>query len=108
MNIEKFIKNSVYGVTGMNLTERCDYLAYIFEQIMDTNSLNEKRAIIDDILPEVREDFDYCLTCLAGDVKFGFTYDTSIVDYPNFYTIPGNTTVKEVLLYLQKPMEQKD
>ena len=92
----------------MNLTERCNYLGYIFEQIMDTNSLNEKRAIIDEILPEVREDFDYCLTCLAGDVKFGFTYDTSIVDYLNFYTIPGDTTVKEVLLYLQKPMEQKD
>lgn len=92
----------------MNLTERCNYLGYIFEQIMDTNSLNEKREIIDDILPEVREDFDYCLTCLAGDVKFGFTYDISIVEFHNFKPLQESMSVKDILIYLQQPMLQKD
>ena len=88
----------------MTLTQRCETLADIFTKIMDTNSLNEKRAIIDDILPEVREDFDYCLTCLAGDVKFGYTFPDLSSCYLDTDLITEQETIKSVLLFLQKPM----
>ena len=41
--------------------ERIDYLEYVCNDLQDTTSLNEKRDIVNSIVPECKDDFNYIL-----------------------------------------------
>lgn len=93
----------------MTLSERCNYFYSLFDDLQDTNSIIEKRYIINKIPEWLTEDFQYIVECLNGVHKFGYTY-------PEYITVPEwfgdrrseNNTVKEVLQFLQEPMLKKD
>lgn len=89
----------------MTLTERISYFKKVFIMLIDTSSLNEKRAIVSCIKPELKEDFEYILDVLAGTYKFGYTYTPVDLhgDRRN-----ENNTVKDVLQFLQEPRLLKD
>ena len=50
----------------MTLGERIRYLWYVFYLLQSTNSINEKRDIVDGIESDVKDDFLYCIELLAG------------------------------------------
>ena len=91
----------------MTLSERVKAFNIIFYDLQETTSLNMKRAIVDQIPSELKEDFEFILECLAGKHVFG--YKISSVG-----TIFGddvrneNNTVKDVLEFLLEPNKQKD
>ena len=60
----------------MTLGERVRYLQYVFNLLQSTNSINEKRDIIEYIDQEVKDDFMYIVEILAGKHKIGYTYDS--------------------------------
>lgn len=60
----------------MTLGERVRYLQYIFDLLQFTNSINEKRDIVDCIESDVKDDFLYCIELLAGKRKIGYTYES--------------------------------
>ncbi len=64
----------------MTLGERIRYLQYTFTLLQSTNSINEKRDIIEYIDPEVKDDFMYVVELLAGKHKIGYTYDSRCVE----------------------------
>lgn len=86
---------------NMTLNDRIEYLSYVFDSLQDTNSLVEKRAIVEGIDEECREDFNYILEVLAGKHPFGYTYYQ--ITYVPDLRISLNSTVKEVLEFLQIP-----
>lgn len=88
----------------MTFTERICYLQEVFDDIMDTTSLNEKRDIIDSIPAELKEDFEFCVECLNGIHKFGYTYEP--YKLANEFIVVK--TVKEVLEYLLEPVRTKN
>lgn len=91
----------------MKLTERINYLSYVFELLQDTNSINEKQDIIKHIIPEVKDDFEYILEILAGKHKLGYKYY-----YPsNKMSVPDyveRLTFKEYIKPLFVPLAHKD
>lgn len=91
----------------LTLNDRCDYFDNIFEELQDTNSIVEKREIINKIPKELKDDFMYILECLNGKHKFGFTYYYSNYMY-NPRIIDDNWTIKQVLQYLQTPIMDHD
>ena len=64
----------------MTLSERVRYLQYVFTLLQSTNSINEKRDIIEYIDSEVKDDFMYIVELLAGKRKIGYTYDSHCVE----------------------------
>ena len=90
----------------MSLQERIDYLSYVFELLQDTNSRLEKEQIVKDINPEVKEDFDYIIECLAGKHKFGYKYYKIAV--PIVDLMMYSMTVKQLLSWLQEPRLKGD
>ena len=93
----------------MTIQERIDYFGHIFDLLQETNSRNEKNNIVNDIPPELEEDFNYIVECLDGKYKFGYKYyrTTPII---TTYMSPESTslTVKTLLRYLQIPMTTHD
>lgn len=89
----------------MTLQQRVDYLTYVFDLLQSTSSRTEKELIVKDIDADYKEDFDYVLECLAGKHKFGYTYYKTI---PIINDNVFNFTVKDVLKFLQTPMETGD
>jgi len=93
----------------LTLNERFEYLAYILDLLQDTASTNEKREIIDVILPEVKADFDTCISILSGEIKFGYKYEFHDL-YLSFNSYFDNNehTITDVFNYLLEPITQKD
>ena len=60
----------------MTLGERVRYLQYVFDLLQSTNSINEKRDIVNCIESDVKDDFLYCIELLAGKRKIGYTYES--------------------------------
>lgn len=60
----------------MTLGERIRYLQYVFDLLQSTNSINEKRDIVNCIESDVKDDFLYCIELLAGKRKIGYTYES--------------------------------
>lgn len=89
----------------MILSERINYFKRLFNNIQSTTSMNEKRFYVENIPAELKEDFEYILEVLAGQHKFGYTYNAINLngDHRN-----ENNTVKDILQFLQEPMLQKD
>jgi DNA ligase-1 len=89
----------------MTLTERCKYFTEIFDLLQATNSPIVKRAIIDDIVPECKEDFEYIIEVLTGNHVYGYSYWLSDVNIGHGLE---EWSVKDVLQYLQGPQRQRD
>jgi DNA ligase-1 len=89
----------------MNLSQRIGIFTEIFDDLSNTTSLNEKRAIVAIIPSILREDFDFILECLNGVHKFGYTYER--VDLKGDVRNENNT-VKDVLEFLLEPMRKND
>lgn len=90
------------------IDERISYLSRIFDYLMATNSRLEKEQLVKNISSEYKEDFNYILECLAGEHIFGYTlYKTNkIISTSKFSNT--DTSVKDILLFLQLPRMQKD
>lgn len=87
------------------LPDRIEYFEHTFALLQDTNSRLEKEAIVADILPEYKDDFEYILECLAGKHKFGYTYYKTT---PIINARLRSFTVKQALLFLQAPIVHHD
>ena len=89
----------------MSTDERVHVLSYIFDELQDTTSLNEKRDIVARIPEELKDDFEYCIECLNGVHVFGYKYyPCNIVgDVRN-----NSNTIRELLEFLQEPIKQKN
>lgn len=92
----------------MTLSERCNYFYSIFEDLQDTNSITEKRFIVSKIPEWLREDFDYIIECLNGKHKFGYTYTTTPYNACTDRCVNLNSSVKDVLEWLQEPRIRGD
>lgn len=92
----------------MQLSERIKAFEVIFSDLQETTSLNMKKAIVDQIPNELREDFEFILECLAGKHIFGYKFSTlgTIRNYGDVRN--ENNTVKEVLQFLLEPNLQKN
>ena len=88
--------------------ERIRLFDDVFTDLCDTNSRLEKLRIISTIPDDLREDFDYILECLSGDVKFGYTYKLTSNNDANECLIPQAYSIKQCLEYLQEPLRNKD
>lgn len=86
----------------MTLTERTHILNCVFDSLMSTTSLNEKREIVGEIPEELKEDFEYCVQCLNGVYKFGYKYYPCDLNADRCRD--DSCTVKDVLELLQQPM----
>lgn len=86
--------------------ERIDYLEYVCNDLQDTTSLNEKRDIVNSIIPECKDDFNYILEILANKYPLGYTYDPCRV-LPSRYCTT-NLTLREYLKPLWEPKKQAD
>lgn len=90
----------------MTLGERVRYLQYVFTLLQSTNSINEKRDIIEYIDPEVKDDFMYIVEILAGKHKIGYTYDSHCVEL--VATGHEEQTVRQYLEPLFVPSKTND
>lgn len=90
------------------LDQRIELFDEVFVDLCNTNSRLEKLRIISTIPDELREDFDYILECLAGNIKFGYKYELMSADSGDKNSIPQTYTVKQCLEYLQEPLQNKD
>lgn len=93
----------------MTLQDRFDKLEVVFEDLMGTYSIVEKRDIVNNISDELKDDFLYCVECLNGKHKFGYTYYTYL-DFlgENDSIVDDDWTVKQVLQFLRTPYMDKD
>ena len=67
----------------MTLTERCNKIGDLFEQLEEISGKLLKEEIVQDWRkdnPELNEDLDYCFEVLAGKHKLVYTYSGSITD----------------------------
>lgn len=83
----------------MTLNDRIRYFESLFDDLLSTNSLNEKRDIVACIPKELEEDFNYIIECLNGVRKFGYTYER----YCGYMENLTFDTVKELLEYMREP-----
>ena len=89
----------------MTLNERISLLGYYCELLQSTNSIVEKREIIESIDKNVKDDFDYIIEILAGKHKLGYTFtqSESLLLMPTTYQ---NYTFREYIAPLFKPVQQ--
>ena len=81
----------------MTLTERFNCWKQTAELLQSTNSIVEKRIILNNVPNEMNGDIQYIFEILAGQHKFGFTY---IKDLPDNECLPywyQTKTIKEYL-----------
>ena len=85
----------------MTLTERFNCWKQLVERLQSTNSIVEKRIILNDAPDEMSDDIQYIFEVLAGQHKFGFTY--SIVEHNDPLPDEFNKkTIKEYMSVLDK------
>lgn len=89
----------------MTLTERCQYFTKVFELLQATSSTLMKCKIVEDIVPECKDDFEYIVEVLTGKHVFGYSYWLSDVNIGHGLE---EWTIKDVLQYLQGPQRQRD
>ena len=61
----------------MNLLERFTIFDFLFEELTDTNSRNDKELIINTFkkdYPELQDDLNYIFETLAGKHPIGWTF----------------------------------
>lgn len=91
----------------MTLSQRVRAFNIIFYDLQKTSSLNMKRAIVDQIPYELKEDFEFILECLAGKHVFGYSWPNGL---SSDYCPEGiqEFTVKDALVHLLTPRNMHD
>lgn len=87
------------------LSERVYLLEEVIDDLMMTNSLIEKRNIIDAINPELKDDFECIVECLSGVHKFGYTF--APIDLPGDERSEDDS-IRDVINFLLEPARQGD
>lgn len=87
------------------LSERIYLLEEVIDDLMLTNSLIEKRNIIEAINPELKDDFECIVECLSGVHKFGYTF--APIDFPGDERSEDNS-IRDVINFLLEPAKQGD
>lgn len=85
----------------MLLDDRIYTICTILNKVMSTNSLIEKRDIIDSVPEGLKDDFECVVECLSGVHKFGYTYVS--VDEEDSGRLPQIWSVRDVINYLLEP-----
>ena len=80
----------------MTLTERFNCWRRLVVRLQSTNSIVEKRIILNDAPAEMNDDIQYIFEVLAGQHKFGFTY--SIIEHTD--ELPKEFETKTIKEYL--------
>lgn len=91
----------------MILSVRINKLNSLFDSLLSTNSILEKKYYINKLDNELSDDFKYIVECLNGIHKFGFTYYSS-KNYGTSKIDKEGWTVRELLEFLQEPIKQHD
>ena len=91
----------------MILDERIELLEIFFNKLCSTNSIVEKKYIIDRIPSDLKDDFQCVVECLAGVHKFGYTYYKLNVLNKEEY-LDQEQTVRDVINYLLEPARNGD
>lgn len=88
----------------MTLTTRIDTLYMTFNMLEQTSSLIDKRKIVDNINPIVKDDFDFCIEVLAGKHKLGYT----MYDVTNIPEISEDSTIRQAYEILLTPLRERN
>lgn len=88
----------------MTLTTRIDTLYTTFNMLEQTSSLIDKRKIVDNINPIVKDDFDFCIEVLAGKHKLGYT----MYNVTNMPEISEDSTIRQAYEILLTPLRERN
>lgn len=83
----------------MTLKERFDCWKQLVERLQSTNSVSEKRLILNQAPPEMSDDIQYIFEVIAGQHKFGFTFYSTPPRSP--LPVQTNWTIKEYIEQLE-------
>ena len=87
----------------MTLTERCNKIGDLFEQLEEISGKLLKEEIVQDFRnanPELNNDLDFCFEVLAGKHKLGYTYQLKIEDSRLIADFEGST-IKQFVEFLK-------
>lgn len=83
----------------MTLSERFNCWKQLVEKLQSTNSIVEKRIIVNNAPDEMQDDIQYIFEVLAGQHKYGFTFYSTPPRSP--VPLQTNWTIKEYLEQLE-------
>lgn len=92
----------------MKLSERIQLFEMMFEDLMETNSINEKRHIVKSLRPELTDDFMAIISVLVGNPAYGYKIDINQTRRSVWGDVLENDTVEDVLMYLYEPKLHHD
>lgn len=87
----------------MTLTERCNKIGDLFEQLEEISGKLLKEEIVQNWRednPELNDDLDFCFEVLAGKHKLGYTYEPNIEGYRLVADFEGST-IKQFVEFLK-------
>lgn len=89
------------------LQDRVEFFNALFEKIMSTNSLSDKRFYINNVPEEYKDDLTYILEILDGKHKLGyrFRYGTFAV---HLHDLTKNCTIREYIKPLYEPAKSNN
>lgn len=90
----------------MTLSQRISYFEQLIFDLQETNSIVEKRRIVNDIPTELTYDFEQIIHCLNGGIKFGYTYNDEYRDYGD--RVNENCTIADCIEFLLQPLKMHD
>ena len=87
----------------MTLTERCNRIYTLFEQLEESNGKLFKEEIVQNWRknnPDLNDELDFCFEVLAGKHKLGYTYQIKIEDSRLVADFEGST-IKQFVEFLK-------
>ena len=87
----------------MTLDERIKCFDELFDKLMSTNSINEKRDIIKYLRPALKDDFKAIISVLIGNPAYGYKIDLNQTRTESWSEIQEYMTVSDVLMFLYEP-----
>lgn len=92
----------------MTLSERIKFFDRLFDNLMSTNSINEKRDYIRQLNPTMEEDFRAIISVLVGNPAYGYKIDLNQTRTESWCDIQEYETVRDVLMFLYEPKQHGD
>lgn len=92
----------------MTLGERIKCFDELFDNLMSTNSINEKRDIIKYLRPALKDDFKAIISVLVGNPAYGYKIDLNQTRTESWSDIQEYMTVSDVLMFLYEPKQHGD
>lgn len=92
----------------MTLDERIRCFDELFDDLMSTNSINEKRDIIKHLRPALKDDFKAIISVLVGNPAYGYKIDLNQTRTESWGDIQEHKTVSDVLTFLYEPKQHGD